>query len=177
MEAVKDSLWGNAEATRRRRWVLLIYSFYSLLMDSDRYKTKFLLPLRDPEGLGHCYEGVGDFALSDEDGRLYECVQVMPYNALSSASVMEAFAKVQPYTPRRFCLLVTPTLIGPKLSREDTQAIQQHSKDIYRAHGCEVITDSLMRTLEYGVRLLAEPSNLLAAYSQALREDTQGYPV
>ena len=62
LEAVKANIFGNAENTRKRRWVLVAYSLYSLLMSSDRYKTKFLLPLRDPEGLGHCYEGVGDFA-------------------------------------------------------------------------------------------------------------------
>ena len=94
LEAIKNNIFGNAENTRKRRWVLVAYSLYSLLMDSDRYKTKFLLPLRDPEGLGHCYEGVGDFALSDEDGRLYECVQVVPYNTISPASVMEGFAEV-----------------------------------------------------------------------------------
>jgi DNA (cytosine-5)-methyltransferase 1 len=173
IEKVKDSVWGNDEATRRQRCVLLVYSLYALLMDSPRYQNKFLLPLCDPEGLNHGFTDIGDIALSDEDGDLFECAGIVVGASLSTAFVAEAYAKVQPYTPRRFCLLALDTFSSAKLSRQDLQAIERLTQDIYRTHGCEVIVDSLMRTLNSGLHFLAEPADFLAVYSQALREDEE----
>ena len=166
MDAVLDAV------SVKRRAMLLAYSLYSLLMDCDRYKTKFLLPLplHDPEGLGHRYEGVGDFAISDEDGKLYECIEIASSASISPSSVAEAVEKVQTYSPRRFCLLT----LG-EIDPLDKASLQETSASLSRRYGCEIVVDSLMETISSGLRFLAEPSDLLAAYAQALQED-QIYP-
>ncbi len=171
METVTASVWGNDEATRKRRCVLLAYSLYTLLMDSRRYQNKFLLPLHDPEGLSHGFAGIGDIAISDENGDLYECIEIVVGASLSAAFVAEAYAKVQTHAPRRFCLLTLDTFSSTKLSRQDLEAIRKLTQNIYRTHGCEVTVDGLMRTLNSGLRFLAEPADFLAVYQQALQED------
>ena len=148
--------------------MLLAYSLYSLLMDCDRYKTKFLLPLplHDPEGIGHRYEGVGDFAISDEDGKLYECIEIASSASISPSSVAEAYARIKTYSPRRFCLLT----LG-EIDPLDMAGWKETTASLSQRYGCEIIVDSLMETVSSGLRFLAEPSKLLAAYSQALQED------
>lgn len=164
VEAVELSLFSDSDQIKRRA-VLAAYALHSLQMDSDRYKTKFLLPLRDPEGLGHCYERVGDFTISDENGDLFECIQITGI-LLTPASVEEAFAQVSPHAPHRFCLLTTAGVYD-----DNKEALRQICDNIYQTSGCEVIVDGLMPTLNYGVRSLPEPANFLAAYSRALQED------
>lgn len=164
MESVKAHLFSNL-VTARRHSILLVYTLYSLLMDSDRYADKFLLPLHDPEGLKHGFVGVGDIALSDDNGDLFECIQIVGV-LLNPAFVEEAFSKVAPHTPRRFCLLTTAGVYN-----ENRDALQQACNRIYQIHGSEVIVDGLMPTLNCGVRSLPEPAGFLAAYRQALEED------
>jgi DNA (cytosine-5)-methyltransferase 1 len=164
METVQAHLFNNLIAAGRHS-VLLVYTLYSLQMDSDRSQDKFLLPLRDPEGLTHGFVGVGDLALSGDNGDLFGCIQIVGV-LLTPALIKEAFAQVSPYAPRRFCLLTTAGVCN-----QDREALRQTCDSIYRTSGCEVIVDSLMSTLNYGVRSLPEPTDFLAAYRQALREN------
>lgn len=134
-------------------------------MDSDRYQDKFLLPLRGPEGLTHGFVGVGGIALSDKNGGLFECIQIVGV-LLTPALIKEAFLKVSHHTPRRFCLLTTASVYN-----DHREALRRTCDSLYQTSGCEVIVDGLMPTLDYGIRLLPEAAHFLAAYSKALRED------
>ncbi len=165
MATVKGRLSGGNEAATKQRSVLLVYSLYSLLMDSARYADKFLLPLHDPEGLEHGFMGVGDIAISDENSNLFECIQIIPGVSLTPALVKEAFARVLPHDPRRFCLLTTAEPYS-----ENTQAIRRVTDSIYHAQGCEMVVDGLLPALEYSLRLVTDSADFLAAYSQSLQE-------
>lgn len=166
LETVKTHLSDCDTMTIKRRSVLLAYCLYSLLMDSERYQDKFLLPLRDPEGISQLFVGVGDIAISDENGDLFECIQILPDVSLTPALVEAACAKVLPHTPRRFCLLTTTEPYG-----EDTQTIRRLAGNLSYAHHCEVIVDGFLPTLSYGLRVVTEPSDFLIAYAKALHED------
>ena len=165
LTAVTASLCDCDAATTRRRSVLLIYSLYSLLMDSARYADKFLLPLHDPEGLDHGFMGVGDIAISDENGDLFECFTVLSV-PVTPRSIHQAICRALPFGPERFFLLTTESLPAA-----EEQRMENVAEDASRSSTCEVIVDHVPRLLRYFLRAWNDPSVFLAAYKQALQED------
>lgn len=165
LEMVASHLSDGNETAAKRRSVLLIYCLYSLLMDGERYQDKFFMPLHDPEVLTHGFTGIGDIAISDDNGDLFECIQIIPNASLSPTGVEKACAGILSYTPQRICLL---TIAEPY--NVDMNAIRRTTDDIYQSYGCKVLVAGLLPTISDGLRLINEPANFLDTYEKAVQE-------
>lgn len=110
---------------------------------------------------------IGDIEVVGADGQPFEAVEVKHGIALNVQLVKDAFEKFSKTRANRYYLLSTNESIAPA---EKTK-IDAEIERIKNLHGCQVICNSLMRTLYYYLRLLTDPAKFIDGYVKLLEQD------
>ena len=146
--------------------VLAIYSVYELLMNSDRYKNKKLLPLKSHTTSDLKSAGIGDIEIVDAQDNFFEAIEIKHNIPISRNLVESAFDKFNQTTVQRYYLLTTAE---PDVENQD--AVREAIQEIRARQGCEVIVNGIIPSLRYYLRSLANPKAFLERYSANLQSD------
>ena len=146
--------------------VLAVYATYAVSMKDEEYTDKILLPLKSHTTSDSKSSSVGDVEITDAQSNFYEAIEIKHNIAITPTLVEDAFAKFQQLPLERYYLLTTASP-----NSTDDAKIEELSMQIRSSHGCEVIVNGVLPTIQYYLRRGKRTSAFVAAYTQALRDD------
>lgn len=150
--------------------VTAFFSIYQCLVkEMSRYSDKYLDDLASHYSSDRSSGNSGDIVVKDKKSDdLYEIVEVKYDIKIDSVIIDDAFNKIKPTKIQRYYILSTfePT-------DEDKKLFQNKINEIQEKHGCQVIINGLMKTLEYYLRLINDTDLFLENYMKNLKDNSE----
>ena len=147
--------------------VLAVYSAYrQMILEVGRYKNCKLKPLESHNSADRKSGAIGDIEIMDEQGGIFEAIEIKHEIRITPNLVREANIKFQTEPVKRYYLLST---------YEDCQSDAQITKEIIKissTHGCQVIVNGIIGTLKYYLRLLKNPDDFIRNYAEMVEIET-----
>ncbi len=149
--------------------VLALYSVYECIVEElKRFKGKKLDALASHTSSDRSSGATGDIVVRNEDGSLYEVVEVKFDIAPDSIMIEDAYKKIATTTIQRYYVLSTESPID-----EEYEKIQAVVSRIREEHGCQVIINGVFPTLKYYLRLLENTDKFVERYLYNLANDPE----
>ena len=149
--------------------VIAIHSIYkSLLKDAERYKNKKLLSLKSHISSDFRSKSIGDIEIVDANNDYFEVVEVKHKIPIDKIMVKDCFLKFKDKPVKRYYLLTTS---DPNILKGHEEEVKSLTEEIKKIHGCEVITNGIMNSLKYYLRLIQSPGEFINNYTSALRSE------
>ncbi|MED4699549.1 DNA (cytosine-5-)-methyltransferase [Lysinibacillus capsici] len=148
--------------------VIALYSVYQCMIDElKRFNGKSLRPLGSHNSADMRSGAVGDIEIEDTaTGEIYEAVEVKHGIFIDSIMINDAFAKFSNTSIQRYYILSS---VGIEGSEKD--AVSSLVDKIEDEHGCQVIPNGLIHTLNYYLRLIEDTDKFLEYYVENLSKD------
>jgi DNA (cytosine-5)-methyltransferase 1 len=148
--------------------VLAFYAIYQcLLNEARRFEGKTLLPLESHTSADVRSGRIGDIELLDEQGRVFEAVEVKHGIAITLQLVRDAYTKFQTTAVSRYYILSTAAYPQER----EWDEIQAEIQRIKNVHGCQLIVNGIMPSLKYYLRLLNNTFEFIECYVNLLEDD------
>ena len=147
--------------------VLAIYAVYTCLVNElDRYKGKILLPLEEHTSADARSGRIGDVEIVDVNNSPFEALEIKFGIEISRKLVSDVYSKFNSTQVERYYILSTA---GIKETEEDD--IIMEIQKIKNLHGCQVIVNGILKTIEYYLRLLTNTKEFVNYYVGLLEKD------
>ncbi len=148
--------------------VLALYSIYSCLVEEmSRFKGTKLLPLERHTTADLRSKSIGDIVVF-KNNMPFEGVEVKSEKPITAAMVNELTRKIHGHPVNRYYILTT---YSECILSQDIKSVEDAVKKVESETGCQIITNGLIRTLWYYLRLLSDPSAVLPIYAGLLKTD------
>jgi len=148
--------------------VLALYAVYQVLIQEvKRFDKATLLPLESHTSSDMRSGRIGDIDIVDENNKVFEAVEIKHKIPISVQLVKDAFEKFKTTQVKRYYLLST---VG--INTEEIKLIAQEVEQIKNIHGCHVIVNGLLSSLQYYLRLLEDTSQFIENYVNLIEIDT-----
>ncbi len=144
--------------------VLAIYSIYAVSMKDEGYSDKRLLALKSHTTSDLKSSSIGDIEVEDEQGNFFEAVEVKHNIAITATMVQDAYSKFQRLPLHRYYLLTTA-----HPSSVDEDKIEAVITDVRKAHGCEIIVNGVLPTIQYYLRRGDRTAGFISVYTGITR--------
>jgi DNA (cytosine-5)-methyltransferase 1 len=113
---------------------------------------------------------VGDVVVL-QAGMPFEAVEVKHGVPIATIHVVEAIAKLETAAARRYFILSTAGI-----AESDREEIVDLSAQFRKSNGCEIVTDGVIESIRYYLRLLDDPVEFVNRYATLVQEDSDlGY--
>lgn len=147
--------------------VLALHAIYSAMVpELRRYSGKTVMPLNAHSAADSQTGSMGDIEVSDnESGEIFEAVEVKHGLQIVEAIAADVQTKIMDKPIQRYYILTTHPNCEPD---EGAKKIIDNIKSVYN---CQVISNGVIPTIRYYLRLLEDPSVVFPAYVQLLRVD------
>lgn len=156
----KDSKGGS------RLPVLALHSIYKVLMSElNRYNGKILKDLELHSAADSQTGSIGDIEIANEDGSIFEAVEVKHMIPISKELVDIAKQKIRGSQVDRYYILTTHSQHDP------TEDVQLEVENVKRLLGCQMIVNGVLPSIKYYLRLLSNPGSVLPVYAKELETD------
>lgn len=150
--------------------VVAFYTIYqSLLEEMSRYKDKHLEELGSHYSSDKSSQAAGDIVIkNNEDNSHYEIVEVKFGIKINEIMLEDAYSKIKPTNTQRYYILSTeePTLI-------EKEYFEKRIEEIKEEHGCQVIVNGLMKTLNYYLRLIENTDKFVERYIKNINSNPE----
>lgn len=148
--------------------VLAIYAIYkSLIKEVKRYENLVLLPLGSHHASDLTSQTSGDIEIQDQNGQVFESVEIKHDKPIDITIVRIAYEKIKKFNPTRYYILS-----HRDVKSEDREAIQKLIETIRQEHGCQVIVNGMILTIQYYLRLI-NISDFVDEYSHLVSIDSE----
>ncbi len=148
--------------------VLALFAAYQCLMkEAKRFERKTLLEIESHTSADIRSGRIGDIDIVDEKEKEFEAVEVKHGIPINAQLVKDAFEKFKTTQVNRYYLLSTAD-IDPS----ESEKIETEIERIKNIHGCHVIANGLITSLNYYLRLLSETSEFISNYVDLIESDT-----
>jgi len=147
--------------------VLAIQAIYSCLINElNRYKDKILLPLEEHTSADARSGRIGDIEIVNKNNTPFEALEIKFGIEITKQLVSDVYSKIKSTQVDRYYILSTS---GVKEAEKDKIATEiQRIKNL---HGCQVIVNGVLQTLEYYLRLLTNTKEFINYYVELLEKD------
>lgn len=140
--------------------VVAFYSIYqSLVHEMGRYEGKVLEELASHYSSDRSSGASGDIVVKNEDGGLYEVIEVKYGIPIDAIMLEDAYKKIASTSIQRYYILSTI-----ETDDELRVELEERIKEIKDIHGCQVIINGLMKTLGYYLRLVKDSDDFINHY-------------
>lgn len=147
--------------------VLAVYSIYECLMaEVSRYSDKKLMPLKEHTAPDLRSGYTGDIEIQDSDGVPFEGIEIKHGIKIATQIIKDSFEKFKMYPIKRYYLLSTAGIDESEISQ-----ITKQIDEIAKLHGCQVVVNGIIPSLQYYLRLLKEPNKFIEKYVENLKKD------
>lgn len=147
--------------------VLAIYATYQCIFpDINRYKSMSLEELSRHEAADIRTGSVGDIEIFDQNGNVFEAVEVKHNIKIDDVIVRRAKEKVTDSTVERYYILTTH-----KDCMIDDAGILRTIVDVFQSTGKEIIVNGVIPTIKYYLRLSSNPMAAIECYTKLLCEE------
>ena len=147
--------------------VLALYAVYQCLInEAKRFEGKELLSIESHTSADSRSGRIGDVDIVDENGREFEAVEVKFGIPITAQLIRGSFEKFKTTQVKRYYLLSTANI-----DENDKANIEKEIERIKNIHGCNVIANGLIHTLNYYLRLVSDTSVFISNYVDLVEED------
>lgn len=144
--------------------VIAIYSIYQTLIDEvESYGGLNLKVLESHQASDLRTGAIGDIELEDDDGDIVEAVEVKHGFEIDLSIVLRAKEKILRSRAKRYYMLTTHKNCGLV-----TDEVANVIRDVYKNHGCQIITNGVLPTIKYYLRMAKSPKRFIENYSKNL---------
>lgn len=148
--------------------VLALYAVYTVLTDQlARFDGMKLKPLEEHSAADSQTGALGDIeVINGITGEVFEAIEVKHGIPITEPVIRSAMNKIMDRQVDRYYVLTThvPCEISPELAPLLTQ--------IRELYGCQLISNGVVPSLRYYLRMLANPSLVLPLYADLLASDS-----
>jgi len=149
--------------------VIAVYSIYECLMDElKRFEGKKLLPLGHHTSADSRSEAIGDIQVNGENDEPFEGVEIKYGKPITHVLVEDAYEKIRKHPVSRYYILSTE-----EISAEELPKIRESIQAVATEHGCQVITNGLINSIKYYLRLIENPRKFLERYTANVLSDSE----
>lgn len=146
--------------------VLALYAAYQCMVtEMNRYQSMNLRPLESHTSPDRRSGAIGDIEVRKDD-KPFEGVEVKHGIEITVGIVEEAYTKIRSYPVERYYVLSTK-----EPSDSQKEQIEAVLRQFAEEHGCEIIVNGVLHTLEYYLRLVENPQQVVNNYVRLLDED------
>ena len=166
---LKSHFLSNYSSTGAARLpVLAVQAIYNCLINEiDRYENKKLLPLEEHTSADTRSGRIGDIEISNEDNTPFEAVEVKFGIEITKQLVSDVYTKFNHTQVDRYYILSTSGL-----KESETNEINSEILRIKNLHGCQLIVNGVLQSLEYYLRLLNNTKDFINIYVELIEKDT-----
>jgi DNA (cytosine-5)-methyltransferase 1 len=149
--------------------VLALYAIYQrLIIEVERYKSCTLKPLGSHTASDLTSGSAGDIEIFDKNKQLVEVIEIKHGKYIDLQILRIAKDKIIKFNPRRYYILssfdVKPT---------EVELIMSEIQTIKNNHGCQIITNGIIPTIKYYLRLISSPEEFVNSYSHLIEIDSE----
>lgn len=149
--------------------VLALYAIYQrLIIEVERYKSCTLKPLVSHTASDLTSGSAGDIEIFDKNKQLVEVIEIKHGKYIDLQILRIAKDKIIKFNPRRYYILssfdVKPT---------EVELIMSEIQTIKNNHGCQIITNGIIPTIKYYLRLISSPEEFVNSYSHLIEIDSE----
>ena len=156
----KDSKGGS------RLPVLALHSIYKVMMSElSRYNGMKLKDLELHSAADSQTGSIGDIEITNEDGSIFEAVEVKHMIPISKELVDIAKQKIRGSQVDRYYILTTHSQHDP------SEDVQKEVENVKKLLGCQMIVNGVIPSIKYYLRLLSNPGSVLPVYAKELEND------
>ena len=149
--------------------VTALYSVYEcIIKELKRFDQKTLQPISSHYSCDRSSGNTGDIVVTNEDGSLYEVVEVKFDIAPDYIMVDDAYKKFSSTSIQRYYILST---LSPK--DEEIEKIYDLINTVKEEHGCQVIINGVIPTIKYYLRLLENTDLFVDRYIINIQNNTE----
>jgi len=165
LKAHFDSSYSSEGASRLP--VLALYAVYQCLMnEAKRFQGKELLSIESHTSADSRSGRIGDVDIVDENGKEFEAVEVKFGIPITAQLIRGSFEKFKTTQVKRYYLLSTANI-----DENDKENIEKEIERIKNIHGCNVIANGLIHSLNYYLRLVSDTSEFISNYVDLVEGD------
>ena len=147
--------------------VLALYAVYQCLMSElKRFQDKKLQKIESHTSADSRSGRIGDIDILDETGREFEAVEVKFGIPITAGLIRGSFEKFKTTQVKRYYLLSTANI-----DKSDIENINHEIQRIKNIHGCNVIANGLIHSLNYYLRLITDTSEFISKYVDLVEDD------
>jgi DNA (cytosine-5)-methyltransferase 1 len=147
--------------------VLAIQAVYDCLVNElIRYKDKKLLQLEEHTSADIRSGRIGDIEVANGDNTAFEACEIKLGIEITKQLVSDVYNKINHTQVERYYILSTA---GIKDSEKND--IYKEILRIKNIHGCQVIVNGVLKTLEYYLRLLSNAKDFINNYVELLEKE------
>jgi len=149
--------------------VLVIYSVYQMLIpEVNRYTDKTLAPLESHTSADSPSKSLGDIEIKNSDGSCFEAIEIKHLKPISVDMIRVAYRKIKDTQIDRYYLLTTS-----EPNFDDQNAVTEKIEAYKRLHPCQIVTNGVIPSLKYYLRLVSHPQAFVDEYTQWLEHEYQ----
>jgi DNA (cytosine-5)-methyltransferase 1 len=147
---------------------LAFYAIYQcLIVELRRFRDKRLMPLENHTSADSRSGRTGDIDIVDENQRVFEAIEIKHGIEITKQLVSDVYNKFNSTPVNRYYILSTAGI-----KKDEADLIVQEIKRIKIIHGCQVIVNGVIKSLQYYLRLLSSTSDFVENYVKLLEQDT-----
>lgn len=148
--------------------VLAFYAIYQILIQEiDRYKDCSVKPLGSHTASDRTSGSAGDIEIMKGDS-MYEVLEIKLDKPIDVTLVIGVYEKIKRFNPKRYYILSHVDML-----EKDRNPIEELIDKIKSEHGCQLIVNGLLPTIEYYLRLISSVEKFLNNYSKLVSCDTE----
>jgi DNA (cytosine-5)-methyltransferase 1 len=148
--------------------VLAFYAIYQIIVNEvSRYHNCQLKELGSHTASDRTSKSAGDIELF-KDTLLFEAIEIKLDKIIDANILRIAEEKIIKYNPQRYYILsYYPIKI------EDIEQINEIIKNVKEKHGCQIVINGVLPTLQYYLRLISSLEVFVNHYSKLIQQDTE----
>ena len=148
--------------------VLAFHAIYTCLAtEVKRYENCTLAPLSSLTASDRTNKASGDIEVF-KDGNVFESIEIKLDKKISAQMLRIAKDKIYKWNPKRYYIL---SVLG--IEESEKVEIDKIVQEVARNHGCQIIINGLIATINYYLRLLVNIEAFIKNYSYAIEKDTE----
>ena len=152
--------------------VICFYSLYKLLCKQvKRFDNKKLQELGYHTTSDRTSKSSGDIEIMDGN-QLFESIEIKYDIEIDLHIVNRVIEKIKKFNPKRYYILSTS-----KIKEEDRHEIEEKVISLKEKHGCQLIINGLIPTVNYYLRLIDNIEDFYFEFSSILLNDSELKPI
>lgn len=153
--------------------VLAFHSIYtSLIKEVARYKKCKLAELSSLTACDRTNKASGDIEIFDENGNIFEAIEIKLNKQIDAQIIRVVKDKIYKWNPTRYYVLSVDDI-----KNEDKEEIESIVNDVALKHGCQIIINGLLPTINYYLRLITNLEDFVNEYSAEVEKDAELQPI
>lgn len=145
--------------------VIAFQSIYRCLVEElSRYENKELHKLDSHYSSDRSSKKAGDIVITEKNSdELYEVIEIKFDVEINKFTILDAYKKIKPTKIQRYYIL--STIEPTEIQRAEFNTLIEEIKS---EHGCQVIINGLMKTINYYLRLISDTDKFITYYLEEL---------